>query len=491
VPAAEAWLGIDLGTQSVRAALVDPEGGVVGAGSCALTRDRRSDDRHEQDPDEWWSATCAATRAALDRAGGRPVGGVSIDSTSGTLVVQSPDGTPVGPGLMYDDARAADEAARCRRVGADLWARLGYRMQDSWALPKLVWLTDRGDLPADARVAHQADHVAARLAGHPVATDVSHVLKTGYDLLGLRWPAEVLGELGVRPDVLPDVVATGTPVGAVSAAGAEASGIPEGTPLRAGMTDGCAGQVSAAALTPGDWCSSLGTTLVLKGSTRELLRDPDGAVYCHRNPDGGWLPGGASSTGAGVVAREFAGADLDTLTEQASRLPPPSGVAYPLHGTGERFPFAAPDARAFGLEPAGYSSEAERFAAVLHGIAYVERLAFDVLAGLGADTTGQLSFAGGAVRNRWWNQLRADLLQRPVLVPEQVEAAVGSAVVAAAPVGRLAETAARMVRVRERLEPDPARGERLREGYDRLVAALVERGWLDSAPTGPPAAVGA
>jgi sugar (pentulose or hexulose) kinase len=209
-------------------------------------------------------------------------------------------------------------------------------------------------------------------------------------------------------------------------------------------------------------------------------------VYCHRNPDGGWLPGGASSTGAGVVAREFAGADLDALTEQAGRLAPPSAVAYPLHGTGERFPFAAPEARAFGLDPAGYGGEAERFSAVLHGIAYVERLAFEVLAGLGADTTGQLSFAGGAVRNRWWNQLRTDLLQRPVLVPEQAEAAVGSAVVAAAPVGRLAETAARMVRVRERLEPDPTRGDGLLDGYDRLVTALVERGWLR-----PPAVVGA
>jgi sugar (pentulose or hexulose) kinase len=291
--------------------------------------------------------------------------------------------------------------------------------------------------------------------------------------------------------VLPDVVGTGTQVATVSAAGSEASGIPVGTPLRAGMTDGCAAQVAAAALTPGDWCSSLGTTLVLKGSTRDLLRDPAGAVYCHRNPDGGWLPGGASNSGAGVIAREFGEDDLDGLTEQASRLAPPRTVTFPLPGTGERFPFAAPDARAFGLEPAGSAGEADRFSAVLHGIAYVERLAFDVLAGLGADTTGQVTFAGGAVRNRWWNQLRTDLLQRPVLIPENVEAAMGSAVVAAAPPGRLADTARRMVRVRERLEPDLQRGERLLEGYDRLVSALVERGWLAGAPDHIPAAVSA
>ena len=71
--AAEAWLGIDLGTQSVRAVLVDPDGGVVGAGSGALSGGRRNGGRHEQEPAEWWSATCVATRAAL----ARPVAGPS------------------------------------------------------------------------------------------------------------------------------------------------------------------------------------------------------------------------------------------------------------------------------------------------------------------------------------------------------------------------------------------------------------------------------
>ena len=175
---AEAWLGIDLGTQSVRAVLVDDDGDVVGTGRCPLSRDRRDGPLHEQDPDEWWSATCAATRAALSASGGRSVGAVSIDSTSGTLVVQTDDGEPVGPGLMYDDARGAAEAELCRSSGADVWERLGYRMQDTWALPKLVWLSRHGEQPAGWRVAHQGDHVGARLSGHRVATDVSHVLKS-------------------------------------------------------------------------------------------------------------------------------------------------------------------------------------------------------------------------------------------------------------------------------------------------------------------------
>jgi sugar (pentulose or hexulose) kinase len=85
---------------------------------------------------------------------------------------------------------------------------------------------------------------------------------------------------------------------------------------------------------------------------------------------------------------------------------------------------------------------------------------------------------GGTSRNDWWSQLRADVLQRPVAVPEQSGSAFGSAVLAAAEPGRLAETARAMVRMRRRFEPDPARAAELAEGYERLMAALEERGWL-------------
>jgi sugar (pentulose or hexulose) kinase len=318
-----------------------------------------------------------------------------------------------------------------------------------------------------------------------VPTDWSHALKTGYDLLGDAWPVAVLDRLGVDPAVLPPVVAPGERVAVVSDAASEETGIPAGTPIVAGMTDGCAAQVATAALAPGQWCSALGTTLVLKGSTPELLHDPSGAVYCHRNPDGGWLPGGASSTGAGVLASELPGADLDELTERARERGVPAGATYPLAGRGERFPFVADDATGFDVGGPVHDP-ATRLQRVAHGVAYVERLAFDVLAGLGADVSGPVVATGGASRNDWWTQLRADVLQRPVAVPEHSGSAIGSAVLAAAPPGRLAATAAEMVRMRRRFEPDPARADELTDGYGRLVEALRERGWMAERPVGAP-----
>jgi sugar (pentulose or hexulose) kinase len=477
----EAWLGLDLGTQSARALAVTATGEVVGEGSEPLTS-RRDGPRHEQDPEAWFAALARASRAAVRDVAG-PVRGVALCATSGTvLLVDAATGAPRTAGLMYDDTRAAADADRANQVGRGVWAALGYRLQPSWGLPKLLWLLrERPELVPGARLAHQPDLITRRLVGHPVPTDTSHALKSGYDLRGDAWPREVLAELGVPAEVLPEVVLSGSRLGTVCAEAAEATGIPEGTPVVAGMTDGCAAQLGAGALRVGSWNSVLGTTLVLKGVTEEPLRDPAGVVYSHRAPDGGWLPGGASSVGAGVLSARFPGRDLEALAALAAAREPAGAVAYPLVSRGERFPFTAPEAEGFVLgTPA---DEADEYAALLQGVAFVERLCFDYLDLLGAPTGGELSLTGGGARSRYWSQLRADVLGRPVRLPEQAEAGLGMAVLAAAAVtGRpAAEVARDMVHVREVLEPRPDHVPRFRAPYLRLVDELARRGWLPPA----------
>jgi sugar (pentulose or hexulose) kinase len=203
-------------------------------------------------------------------------------------------------------------------------------------------------------------------------------------------------------------------------------------------------------------------------------------VYCHRGPGGTWLPGGASSSGAGAVARRFPGADLEALTARAAATGS-TAVAYPLTGAGgERFPFRAPDAVPFLLgDTAG---DAEEFHALLLGVACVERLCFDYLDHLGAPVDGPLTLTGGGARNAYWSQLRADVLGRTVALPEHAESATGMAVLAATASGAtLEEAASAMVRVREELTPDPSRTARLTPVYLGFVDELTRRGLLEPA----------
>lgn len=470
------WVGLDVGTQSARALVVDEAGRVRGSGSQPL-QSRRDGARHEQDPDDWWQAVAGACRAALRELAPERVQGVAACATSGTIVLVDRHGTALTAGYMYDDARAADEARAINALGPPVAVGAG------WGLPKLVWaLGAQPDRVSDgARLAHQADYVARRLTGGDVPADASHALKSGYDVAAERWPHALLEQLGVPAAVLPVVVRSGSMLGAVCPEASRATGLQQGTTVIAGMTDGCAGQIAAGALRAGQWNSVLGTTLVLKGVSPELIRDPGGVLYCHRSPDGGWLPGGASSSGAGVLSDAFGGRDLDALSRRAGAQLPTTVLAYPLTSRGERFPFCAPAAEPFLLgEPAG---EEQHFAALLQGLAFVERLCFDYVDLLGAPTGGELSFTGGATRSREWCQLRADVLGRRVALVEQAESAFGMAVLAAASTtGRsLADAAAAMVRAGDVVEPSARNGDQLRATYMRFVDELERRGWLGAA----------
>jgi len=474
------WVGLDLGTQSVRALVVTGNGQVLGAGTQKLTS-RRVGPRHEQDPEHWWRAVAAASAQALRDVPADSVTGVAVDATSGSVLLMDSGGKALTTALMYDDTRAAGEVRWVNEAGDSLWTELGYRrMQPAWALPKLLWLLkEYPGLIKDSRLAHQSDFINRRLVGHEVPTDTSNALKTGADLINETWPLDVMEALHVPAHLLPALVRPGTPIGSVCAEAAGLTGIPVGTPVLSGATDGCAAQLGAGALSVGSWNSVLGTTLVLKGVTKDLIRDPLGVVYSHKAPNGSWLPGGASSTGAGVISSDFADRDLSALERAARGHEPASVIAYPLVSAGERFPFVAPQATGFMLgNPA---DAADRYAAVLQGVGYIERLCFDYLDLLGAPVDGDLSLTGGATKSAYWCQLRADILGRPVTVPENPEPALGMAVLAASTGRQTAEVAAEMVRVRDVIEPRAGSAGRYDDTYLRLVDELERRGWLQPA----------
>ncbi|WP_350347583.1 FGGY-family carbohydrate kinase [Agromyces sp. G08B096] len=488
------WVGVDLGTQSVKAAVVDDRGDVAGRADAPL-RSRRVDGLHEQDPALWRTAAAravAAVIAPLAPAARERIGGISLCSTSGSVVLADAAGIPATPGVMYDDLRGASAAGEVAAAAPALWARLGYSPQPSWPICTLAWWASHGDL-RDRRLVLQGDVVAAAICGHPVPTDWTSALKLGYDTHELRWDDDLLEHLGVRRDILPDVVAPGTTIGVVGADWARETGIPAGVPVFAGLTDGCAAQLASGALDAGAWHTVLGTTLVFKGVSAKPVSGGDGAVYAHRSPDGlTWLPGGASNTGAGMLAEVVSSdRDLAPLEAGAEALDPVTvPLSYPLTGVGERFPVVAPTARGFvltadgtapldslrALGPAGLLS-------AFAGVAFVERLGLEVLAADAASAVRTVSTSGGGTRSRLWNRVRASVLGVPLAITA-ADGAVGAAMLAAwgARSGseRLAEVAARLSRPSTVVDPEPAWVRGLDDHYARFTEALIRFGWLEA-----------
>jgi sugar (pentulose or hexulose) kinase len=472
------YLGIDLGTQSVRVMAVNQDGVVLQTSTQPLMS-QRDGVRHEQDPEAWWTATVMSLRDVMTRIQTTTdIQGIAVDATSGTILLMDAKARPLTRALMYDDGRAIVEAKEVNEAGESLWKQLSYRMQPSWALPKVLWLLRHTDVPTSAHLAHQNDFLNARLAGRLLATDSSHSLKTGYDLIRKAWPEAILDLLRVPLSLLPQVVEPGTKIGEVGAMAAKETGVPMGVPIFSGMTDGCAAQIASGATEAGSWNTVIGTTLVVKGVTRDLLYDPAGVVYSHRSVDDCWLPGGASSTGASAIASQFSNSDLNKLNHAALGMTPTPVVVYPLASKGERFPFAAPEAVAFALGDA--ASIEERYASVLQGIAMVERLSFDLLKQLEAPTGGRLTISGGAVKSEALNQIRANILGRELSIPEITEGAFGMAILAAAARSSLKEATNRMVRIRRTIMPQRPFVE-YAEQYTALIDELYSRGWLPEA----------
>lgn len=486
-------LGIDLGTQGARITICNLAGRVAAEGACSLPADQvapTQPGRFEQDPRRWREAAFRAIGEAMARFcaaghGAAEIAALSATGTSGTLCLVDGAGEPVGPAMMYSDTRADAVAAVVQAAGAALADKLGSGYNASYALCKLVWLArhEPGRLERARWFLSPTDLVLGWLTDTWGLTDWTNALKWGYDVADLEWPHFIALELGLDASKLPRVQAPGSAMGRVTPRAAEATGLAAGTPVVAGCTDGTASQLASGAVDVGDWNSTLGTTLVLKGVSRALVRDPLGRLYCHRHPDGAatlasWLPGAASSTGADCLAQRFDAADLPALNRAALSYSPTDLIVYPLARRGERFPFLKPDATGFAL---GDSHDpAVTYAAHLEGLAYVERLCYQVVAELGATVGEAIFVAGGGTGSEAGLQIRADVLGQSLIVPEVPSGAMGAAILAAqsARYATVTEAARAMVRRARVVEPRRA----LRDAYDaryaRFVAACRERGYL-------------
>jgi len=414
------FIGIDLGTSGVRACAVDQTEKLLHLCSTPLASPVKKHQLITQDPALWWQATDQVLKQLFAQIDPSEVVAISVNGTSGTVLLCDDAGQPVADAVMYNDASCTEQAERIKALAPQSSGSHGA----SSGLAKLLYLQEKH--PQATRLSHQADWITGQLCGRFDITDANNALKTGYDPQTEEWP-DWLQQLNVNTHLLPRVVAPGTAIGTLKTGLYKRYELNPHCLLVSGTTDSIAAFLATGASKPGDAVTSLGSTLVLKIISEKAISAPELGIYSHKFGDY-WLAGGASNTGGAVLKHYFNQQQLNELTPLLNPEKLTGLNYYPLIEVGERFPVNNPALQP-RLEPKA-ENEVEFFQAILEGIGQIELDGYNKLQQLGAPYPTQVETAGGGSQNPSWTRIRQQLLGVPVHSALFSEACYGSALLA-------------------------------------------------------------
>ncbi|HZW31005.1 MAG TPA: FGGY-family carbohydrate kinase [Isosphaeraceae bacterium] len=489
-------LGLDVGTQSLRAALVDEHGRTVAYGVAPIETTFPKPTWAEQQPAEWWSAAGTAVRAALEQGSiaAEQVAAIGLDCTACTVVACDADGQPLRPALLWMDQRAFREAAEISATGHPILRYVSGRVSPEWMLPKALWLkrNEPEIYHRAGRIVEGTDWMMFRLTSEWTLS-LNHVaVKWNYARPDGGWPIDLhqavdLGDLRAKwPEA---IVPLGGGAARLSPAAAGALGLPAGIPVAQGGIDAYLGMLGLGATQDGDVAVIVGSsTCHLAQSRAGVFGSGAAGCYPDATVEGLYtLEAGQTATGSILdwFRRHFAGNEqreaerrgvpvYQVLDERAAAVPPGSeGLVVRDDWQGNRSPYKDPSARGaiVGLSLAHGSGHI--FRAIYEATACGTRHILEDAAAHGLRVE-RIFLGGGGARSSVWLQIHADILQKPVHLARETEAcALGSAMAAAVAAGIYPDfdAAARaMVAIERVVEPNPAHA----GVYDELFGRYVE-----------------
>jgi sugar (pentulose or hexulose) kinase len=470
-----AFAGIDLGTTGIRIIVADEQGTVLSVhtqsilDSAVACEDPRAS---EQDPRFWKEALLDLLPRALATGDEHELRAICVDSTSGTIIPVDARGEPLSHALMHNDVRAQEESE---------WIKdcTGISAKPSFAISKILWLKNKEPelFEKTHTFVHAADYVKGLISGDFRVTDFSNAVKTGYDLEQYRWPPSIEEKLHIPLGKLPRVVKTGEVFGELLEGFREKLSIQNPVPLVAGATDSTTSFYSSGAERIGDWNTTVGTVLGIRGIAPAFIVDPLGLLYAHRHPAGYWLPGAASNTG-GEAVRLFFGDRLEEYDRKIENMPPTGSLIYPLVRKSEKFPFLNMNAQ--GFINCTLTSPPVLFKGFLEGVAFVERMIYERIEDIGYQVGERIYSMGGGAYSNPWMRLRAEVLGRTVCRAREVEAAFGAAIIAASGVHFKSMTDAQehMVTIQTVMEPDKKNIRVYEDLYGKFLEECRARGLI-------------
>jgi xylulokinase len=412
------YLGIDIGTSAVKAAVVDDRGSVVDQATAPLTVSRPQALWSEQNPADWWSAANNAvsalplpTRSAVRAIGlsGQMHGATLLDAQHRAL----------RPAILWNDGRSAAQCAELEAAVPQMTRITGNRAMPGFTAPKLLWVR-RHEPEVFARTAFvllPKDYVRLRMTGD-LASDMSDSAGTLWlDVAQRRWSSIMLESTGLQPINMPAVFEGNQITGQLRAEIAEAWGMTR-VPVVAGGGDNAAGAVGAGVVRAGDAFLSLGTSGVLFLANDGYRPNPAGGVhtFCHALPNQ-WHQMSVILSAASCVdwAANLCGQSVsDVLAAAETRNQPSRREIFLPYLSGERTPHNDPHAQGvlFGLTQE--SSAAHIAQAVLEGVAFAFRDGMDALLASGT-TIESISVIGGGARSQYWGRIISSVLRRPLI----------------------------------------------------------------------------
>ncbi len=478
-------LGLDAGTSSVKAVLLDLSGNLCASGSAEYPLHHIRSGWVEQDPEDWWQATGKAIGEVLAKVehGPERILGMAISSQAPTLLSLDKSGRPLRPAIIWMDRRAEAESMRLTELlGAEEIYRItGNRPDAFYVAARLLWLRNHEPeiLKQTWKFVQVNGYLNYRFTGH-LTVDPSHaVLMQMCDYATGKWSEALCSACGVDPAQFPEVMESHHIQGEVTAEAAMVTGLKAGTPVMAGIIDSPAAALEAGVAEPGIAVEMTGTSTVVIIPNNRGLTERALIAMPHALPGIHLLLGAMVSSGGSLrwfqdqfgqlADGESRTASFDQLTNEAAGIKPGSdGVIFLPYMMGERSPIWHSNARGvfFGLSLA--TPKAALVRAIMEGAAFALRHNVETAQRAGAEVR-EMRSTGGCSRSDLWNQIKSDVLGMPLQLPSAaVGSPFGAAILAGMGTGafpNIRKSLAEMVHLDRRFEPNMANHERYTQIY--------------------------
>lgn len=468
------YIGIDLGTSTVKMLLVAADGTILSSVTKDYPVSYPQDGWSEQNPEDWYTAVLAGISELLEGHDKKAVKGISAGGQMHGLVALDADDNVVRPCILWNDGRTAKETEYLNtEIGkAKLTELTGNIAFAGFTAPKILWLkaNEPENFARIAKIMLPKDYIVYKLSG-AFSSDLSDAAGTLLlDVKNRRWSDEMCSICGVSEKMLPELHESYETVGKLKSELADKFGLGD-VKIIAGAGDNAAAAVGTGTVGEGGCNVSLGTSGTLFVSSATYSEDKRNALHSFCHADGGYHLMGcilsAASCNAwwadGILgtdgyAKEQAGLDKQLGDNNVYFLPYLMGERSPHNDVNARGAF-------IGMRPD--TTRGQMTLAIMEGVAFALKDCLEAARANGVKVE-RTKICGGGAKSPLWRQIIADVFDMPVDIPVTEQGpSYGAAMLAMVGCGEYADVksaADAIVRVSETVMPDKA-AEKYRERY--------------------------